>query len=263
MRGHELLSTGQTLYIDEVGAGRCVVCIHGLGGGAYYFAGLMDALKPKHRVIAVDLPGCGLSAPFPGAFDFDRCADMVVELITQRAGGSAAVVGHSLGTIIALKAAARAPEVVRAIVSVGGLAEPLPLTRARLRDRAALIRRVGMVGLADSIFPVVFGEMYRTHNFDEVALLRTLLEWQSPENYAEIAEALATVSAVKEAHDIRVPVLAITGDEDRYAPPDAVEAFLATVAGPTQHHRIPNCGHMPFFEAPAEFIRAVSEFLDA
>ena len=52
---------GSVIHIEEAGAGRPIVAIHGLGGGAYFFQGLATHMGNRHRVFAIDLPGTGLS----------------------------------------------------------------------------------------------------------------------------------------------------------------------------------------------------------
>lgn len=262
MRGFEILESGQMLYIEECGVGPPLLCVHGLGGGAYFFSGLADALKCRCRIIAVDLPGAGFS-PRGSPFSFDHCADMLVELAAKRAGGPFTFVAHSLGTILALKVSARIPDGVRKIISVGGLAEPLPLVKIRLRDRAALIAKNGMPGIGDTAVPVTLSEKTMREMPDKVFLLRRLLELNNAECYIEMAQALAQASAAEEALKLRAPFLAITGSEDRYAPPQAVEAFLKTLTCPNRQTVLEGVGHMPFFEAPDDFYRAVLECVEA
>ena len=263
MRGFEILDSGETLYIEENGVGAPLVCIHGLGGGAYFFSGLADSLKQRCRTIAFDLPGAGFSPRGSEPFSFDHCADMVVELAAKRAGAPFILLAHSLGTIVALKVAARIPNGVRKIISVGGLPAPLPLMQVRLRDRAELIRKNGMLGIGDFVVPLMFSEHMLRSAPDTVYMLRRLLEMSDAAGYIEMAEALAEASALEEAAALRAPFFAITGQEDRYAPPEDVDRFLQTLAAPQQHRILPDCGSVPFFEAPAEFHRAVTECLDA
>ena len=264
MRGLELLDKSQLLFIEETGTGPAVVCIHGLGGGTHFFSAMAASLRDRNRTIAFDLPGAGCSPCTENAtFSFETCADFVLELAARRASGPVVLLGHSLGTIVALKAAARAPERVRKIISVGGLPEPLDLVKLRLIERAAAIRSSGMCAIADSTLAVLISEKSRTEQPLLQIFLRRLLETADPNAYAAMAEALAAASAEKEVHALRAPFMAITGSDDRYAPPEQVELFLRRLQVPTQHHIIEGCGHLPFFEAPDEFNRTVAELLDA
>ncbi|MEI6233509.1 MAG: alpha/beta hydrolase [Planctomycetota bacterium] len=263
MRGFEILDSGETLYVEENGEGAPLVCIHGLGGGAYYFSGLAEALKHRWRTIAFDLPGAGFSPRGCEPFSFDRCADMVIELAEKRGGGPFTLLVHSLGTILALKIAARIPEGVRKIISVGGLPAPLPLTRVRLTDRAATIRKNGMHGIGDFVVPLMLSERSIRTMPNLIFMLRRLIESSDATGYAEMTDALAQVSATEEAGQLRAPFFAITGSEDRYAPPTDVEQFLKTLSSHHPQRILNGCGHLPFFEDPDDFIRSVTECLDA
>lgn len=95
---------------------------------------VMPRLARTYRVTAMDVRGHGRSQHTPGAYSFGRCADDVVELLRATAStkGPAIVCGNSSGGIIAMIAAARAPELVR-----GVLMEDPPLFSTdwpRLRD---------------------------------------------------------------------------------------------------------------------------------
>jgi len=262
MRGFEILESGETLYIEECGMGAPLICLHGLGGGAYFFSSIGEALGERCRVIAIDLPGAGFSPRGSEPFNFDRCADMIVELAAKRAGGPFTFLSHSLGTIVALKVAARIPEGVRKIISVGGLLEPLPIVKIRLQDRVELIRKNGMTGIGDTAIPVMVSEKSMRQMPDKIFLLRRLLEMSNPQGYVEMAEALIDASAVDDARSFRAPFFAITGNDDRYAPPESVEQFLRTLSCPNRQFILDGVGHLPFFEQPDDFLRAVVQALD-
>ena len=254
------LRSGRSIYYSEKGTGPCVLCLHGLGGGSYFFAGLAEALQDAYRTVAIDLPGCGFSPPGASGFSFDDCAEVVEELLREELGETIAIIGHSMGTIVALKLAARLP--VSGFVFVGGLPEPIPEAQSRLRERARDIRERGMAGIGDLTIPIVFSEASRRAIPDKVAMYHRLLELNPPEYYAQAAHALSEASAWDTVSGVLVPCLAITGSQDRYAPPPAVKEFVRHLPGPAQYCEIEECGHMPFFEKPDLFASVVRGFLD-
>jgi 3-oxoadipate enol-lactonase len=267
--GQFLLDSGDPLYLDEYGdPGRAsgarptLVCLHGLGGGGYFFAGIAHSLSSAgQHVLCPDLPGSGLSLRGNGPVTFDRFADVVVQLIErQNAPGPVALMGHSMGTIIALRVYARIPDRIGSMIFVGGLAAPLPEAQARLRDRAALARSAGMSAVAASIIPVVFAGRSLAAIPDKVAMFQRLLAQSDPEGYAQTALALAAASATEVVGQVRVPCLCVTGTEDRYAPPAAVRPFAESLPGAV-YRELPECAHMPFFEAADAFNGIVGGFL--
>lgn len=258
------LDNGDALHVDECGPadGRIsVVGLHGLGGGGYFFASVGRAVGDRGRGLFPDMPGSGFSRRGEKPVTFDRFADAVVQLISRKGdGGRVALMGHSMGTIVALKVYARIPERIGSMIFVGGVPAPLPEAQARLRDRAGLARSAGMAAVAPTIVPVVFARRSLELIPDKVMMFRRLLALSDAEGYAQTALALADASAADVVPKVRVPCLCVTGTEDRYAPPAAVRAFADAIPG-TAYRELADCGHMPFFEAPEAFNGIVRGFL--
>jgi 3-oxoadipate enol-lactonase len=148
------------------------------------------------------------------------------------------------------------------MIFVGGIPAPLPEAQSRLRDRATMARKEGMLAVAPTIPPVVFAQRSLAVMPDKVAMFQRLLAASDAEGYTQTALALAGASAVEVVSSVRVPCLCMTGTEDRYAPPAAVRKFAAQIRGAV-FHELADCGHMPFFEDPPTFNRLVDDFLSA
>jgi 3-oxoadipate enol-lactonase len=253
---------GHRVYVEETGQGPSVVCLHGLGGGAHFFAPLGAALRDRYRTIALDFPGAGFSPPLTH-FSFDALADLVVELVASDGAPAACLIGHSMGTIVALEAFRRSPTLAHSFISVGGIAEPLPGARSRIAARAQDIRGHGMIGLGNSVAAANLCRETIERRPDLTALFARLFELQPPEGYLATAEALATWTARPMPPLDGVPCLAITGEHDLYAPPDAVRAFAATLPAGTDVRVIADAAHLPFLEQPAAFASVISHFLQS
>lgn len=248
------------LYVQEWGTGPTLLCVHGLGGGGHFFSALGPALAGCCRTVAVDLPGSGLSPPLP-EFSFDAVASVLVSVSRQEDWQHLCVLGHSMGTILALEAAREAPGLVRGLVLVGGLPEPLPAARTRLAGRVERVRRDGMAGLGAQAVSANFSERTQTERPELTGLFARAFEMQSAEVYIDTAEALCAWSARPLPPLADVPCLVISGAEDTYAPPDAVRAFAASLPAGTAVEVLPDCGHLPFLEQPVAFAAIVHEFL--
>ncbi len=217
------LDNGEALYLDTFGAvhadtaGRrlTLVALHGLGGGGYFFAGIGPSLASDGLALFPDLPGSGFSRRGGRPITFDRFADAVVQLIEGKTDGAVALMGHSMGTIIALKVYDRIPDRIGSMVFVGGLPAPLPEARARLRDRAALARSAGMAAVAPTIVPIVFARRSLDAIPDKVGMFQRLLAQSDAEGYAQTALALADASAADLVSEVRVPCLCVTGADFR------------------------------------------------
>jgi len=256
------LDNGQPLHLEEFCPSRpdstTLVAVHGLGGAGYLFAGMGQSTGI--RALCPDLPGNGLSPRPKQPITFDYFADAIVQLLQRKTSGRVALLGHSMGAIIALKVYAALPDRINSLIFVGGLPAPLPVAQTRLRERAALIRSTGMAAVTPTIVPVLFGERSFSTIPDKIAMFTRLLAQSDGEGYAQTAEALADASAADVVPRVRIPCLCVTGTEDRYAPPAAVRAFADSIQGAI-YHEIPRCGHMPFYETPDEFNGMIRSFL--
>ena len=262
MGGFLTLDGGEAVYVDEYGVGRplTLLALHGLGGGGYFFAGIGRSLASHVHSLCPDLPGSGLSPRGDRPVTFERFTNTVVQLIERKTSGPVALMGHSMGTIIALKVYARMPDRIGSMIFVGGLPAPLPEAQARLRDRAALARSGGMPAVAPTIVPIVFARRSLDTIPDKVAMFQRLLAQSDAEGYAQTAAALADASAEDVVPSVRVPCLCVTGTEDRYAPPGAVRQFADRIPG-AAYPELPDCAHMSFFEDPEAFTDIVRDFL--
>jgi pimeloyl-ACP methyl ester carboxylesterase len=100
-----------------------ILFVHGTRLTRSAWAGQLTGLGGEFRVIAVDLPAHGSRAG--ESFALEPAADLLADTIRdQAAGGSAVVVGLSLGGYVAMALAARQPDRVRGLVLAGATAEP-------------------------------------------------------------------------------------------------------------------------------------------
>jgi 3-oxoadipate enol-lactonase len=259
--GRHWIARGTRVYIEEWGSGPTLVCLHGLGGGAHFFSTLGAALKHRFRTIALDFPGAGFSPPLPRC-SFDAFAEIVVELIAKTGSPAQCVIGHSMGTIVALEAFRRVPALARGFIAVGGLSDPLPEARTRIAARAQEIRRNGMAGLGASVASANLSARTVDRRPELAALFARLFELQSPDGYVATSECLAAWESRQAPPLDAVRCLAVTGEHDLYAPPVAVRAFAATLPSGTDVQIVAGASHLPFLERPATFAATVSNFLE-
>lgn len=120
-----ILATGQGyLSYEDAGSGPIALLIHGSPGDAKSWARVGARLCGTHRVIAPDLPGCGMTTSEAAGQELDvEHACELVEALIDEVGTPAVLAGHSYGAVVALTIA------LRGRVPLGALAlfEPVAL----------------------------------------------------------------------------------------------------------------------------------------
>jgi pimeloyl-ACP methyl ester carboxylesterase len=112
-RGHEIFAT-------EAGSGSLVVLVHSVhtGASSYEFRKLFPLLARRHRVVAFDLLGCGLSARPKLAYRTDLFVEQIADALDALGGEPATLVASSLGAAFAIRAATRANDRVARLAAI-------------------------------------------------------------------------------------------------------------------------------------------------
>ncbi|WP_035759297.1 alpha/beta fold hydrolase [Granulicoccus phenolivorans] len=114
------LPDGTHVHYNEAGEGHPLILIHGSGPGATgwsNFSPNIAELAKDFRVFAIDLPGWGKSSPRPAA-EYNH-PEVVSQFITALDLGAVALVGNSMGGMVSLAMAARHPEQVSHLITMG------------------------------------------------------------------------------------------------------------------------------------------------
>jgi 2-succinyl-6-hydroxy-2,4-cyclohexadiene-1-carboxylate synthase len=258
--------------ISEAGSGgRPLLLVHGFTGARTDFSGSLARLAARGwHAVAPDLPGHGASGSRAGdgAFSLRRFAADVISLLDALGWDSCALLGHSMGGMIAQEVVATAPARVHALVLMDTSCGPVAVDR-ELRDVAIGVARTeGMDALADltaTIESPLTTDAYR-RLLDEVPGFREAedrkLRASSPEMYVALAVELTEREPVCERlASVAVPTLVLVGDQDQpFLAPS--HTMAATIPGATLAV-IADAGHSPQLEAPDAWWEALSGFLDA
>lgn len=221
-----------------------VVLLHGVGRDHAQWAPLARSLARSRRVVALDLPGFGLSEPIRGVTRWEELAETVLDLVALLELGRVTLLGHSLGAAIAIVAAADRPEFVERLILVSPSCYRAP--RA-LDERLIAAPLLGPTVLRSLLGPAV---LRRHVGLDAKP---TPLSWSMIEALASPATIEARVPRV------RAPSLVIWGRDDRVSP-WTHGTRLARELG-SARLEILDCAHFPEEERPVLFEALVSEFV--
>lgn len=259
MSGARIQVDGRTVYVGT-GSGHpdpgaeSVVFVHGAGMDhtvwalpARYFA------RQGLRVAAVDLPGHGRSEGPP----FDRIDTLAVwlgEVLDALAIPIAAVVGHSMGSLVAYRFASRMPDRCRALALLGTSA-PMPVTDPLLN--AAKDNHHAAIDMANT-WSHSTGTLGSNAN-PGVWMLgvgERLLERSAPGVFHADLTACNTFDAKSAGAMIQCPVLVIAGDDDMMTPARA-GLDVAQALPDARVVRLEGCGHAMLNERPNEVLDAL------
>ena len=250
--------TSGGLFVEELGGkGETLVFVHGLGGSTNTWYPQAQILKRDFRLLAYDLAGSGRSPVREGMSLASHVEDLL-GVVHQSGETRVHLAGHSLGTIVCQHFAALHPEQVASLALVGPFPEPPPPARTALRDRAAKARAEGMRGIADAIVAGGTSDDTKVNQPAAAAFVRESLMAQPAEGYARNCEVLAEAKSAELAR-IAGPVLLLTGDQDRTAPPDVGRALASAIKG-AEFTLLPGCGHWPTIERAKQVSYALTVF---
>lgn len=254
---------GQRLYAGTAGHAfdadkPTVVFIHGvLNDHSVWDRHSRPLADNGWNALAIDLPGHANSAGQPPS-TVEAAAAVIVELLDVVGVDRAALVGHSLGSLIALEAAARAPDRVERLALLG-TAFPMKvapsLLEAALKQPDKAIQKVGALSHADAAGTgAALCDASRK-------LMQRVLASNSDTNlmHAGFKACDDYTGGEKTMAAVQCPVLFILGKQDRMTPLTAGRA-LASRALDAKMVEV-DAGHAMMQDAPDAVLRALQAFL--
>ena len=256
----QLFRARPLLAHDDLGEGPAVVLVHGHPFDRTLWAGTAAALRGEFRVIAPDLRGYGASAAV-ARVTLRELADDVEALLDALGVEQAAVVGLSMGGLVAMELATANPARWTSLGLVATTAEPADDDE---RDaRHALADRVTAEGMApqvDAMLPKLFGPGAPAA---AVAQIEATMRATDPAGAAAALRGRAARPDYRPGlRALSLPVFVCTGTEDPYSTAAVTRTILDCVPHAT-HVSLAGVGHLPNLEAPAAFDAALADFLRA
>jgi pimeloyl-ACP methyl ester carboxylesterase len=245
-----------------LGGGHTVLMLHGIGGGHLSFAPQVETLASSgYRAVAWDMPGYGRSAPIE-PYTFKGLAESCIRLIESLKCDSVALVGHSMGGMVAQEVVARRPELVNKLVLCGTTASfgkpDGDWQREFIAQRTApLDAGKSMADLAETLVPQMVGPGSLPEG---VKLAVHSMGLVPASTYRRALEALVTFDRRANLARIDVPTLVVAGEHDRNAPP-AVMKKMAEAIPRSTFIEMRGIGHLQNLEAPDEFDGLLLNFL--
>ena len=247
---------GLRVHYVESGAGRTVVMIHGNAGGVEDFQfGVVDLLSSEYRVVVIDRPGHGQSdRPAGKTATVEYQAQLLHQTFSSLGITEPVLVGHSWGAALALAYALKYSNEVSAMVLLAPAAYADGGGNGLLRT-AATTPILGDVSL-------LLGKLIMGRRILKRVLTRAFYPQRVPDSYLKIArsswlgrkqlkayledewtlnDSLKKMS--KQYSDINIPVVIVTGDEDRIVSPKENAYRLQAAISQSQLIELKLTGH--------------------
>jgi pimeloyl-ACP methyl ester carboxylesterase len=261
-------------YRDTGKTGPVVLLLHGIGESLEFWAPQLDTLADKVRLIALDLPGHGLSGIGDQPYEQNKFASFVWRFTDKLNLEKAYLVGNSLGGAISILMAGEKPQRVSGLLlaNAAGLGKesPIPFRLMTLPVLGEILTKPGKTADEQQIKALFYDQSIASDEFRQIisrngsqpghqqAFLKTLRlmtnffgqrsEWVSKE--------------IKTLGSLDMPVLFIHGRKDLVIPVEhTIEAQKRT---PNSNLVVfEDCGHTPQLEKPEDFNKHLMEFIGA
>ena len=262
------------LHYVEVGEGPLVVLLHGFPEFWYSWRNQLEPLAAAgFRVVAPDMRGYNLSSKPAGAaaYDLERLAGDVRDLVVERGETSARIAGHDWGGAVAWGAAMYHPEVVERLAILNA---PHPRRFLEgVRDPRQFARSwyfllFALPWLAERIGPASFRRAFANDAapgaFSAADVERYEEAWAQPGaltgglNYYRALFREPPWAAARRLRRIEAPTLVIWGERDRYLRPQLAEPTRADV--PDQRVVRLDTSHWVQHDAPERVTQLLAEF---
>lgn len=272
---HTITLHGDRVAYRDEGAGEVLLLIHGIGGSSNNWRAIIPTLSKKYRVIAPDLLGHGQTDKPRGDYSLGAFAVWLRDFLDALGISRVTVVGHSLGGGIAMQFTHQHRDYCKRLIlmSSGGLG-------AEVNRTLRLITLPGshfVLQLASSKPVLVARKAISTLKSDYQHASRQSEHWEAhaalsnPENRQALLRTLRAVvdrrgqfvCALNKLHfNANVPVLIISGDQDRVIP--VSHAYAAHEAMPhSKLHILPGVKHHPHTEQTDTVADLIDGFIDA
>lgn len=243
------------LTTTVTGSGPAIVLAHGAGGGIEAnFGSLIPLLARDHTVIGSDYPGDDT------VLDLDVLADSLVAEAVAAGAEEFTIIGYSLGTAVAVRAAVRHPERVRGLVLAAGFARAdnrallnVEMWRRTLEagDRDAFARIVLLAGFSADFVNALPAE--------QLSAIREFTAANIPGGTAAQAALVAAVDTTADLARIKVPTLSIGARDDLLIDPAGARELAAGIAN-AEYVEVA-AGHVLMVEQSEAWHAAVLEFV--
>ena len=219
------------------------------------------ALKSRFRVLRYDQRGHGGTEVPAGRYAFDTLLDDALGLLDALGIAKAHFAGLSMGGATALGLAERHPDRLDKVIVCDSPCQSTPQSSQQWEERIAVAQKQGIDALVEPTVGRWFPPETVAKNPPHLDKVRAMIRATPVNGFIGCAAALAAHDYASAVATVRRPVLFMVGEKDG-ATPAAMRKLHEKLAG-SRFVELPGAGHISNMDRPAEFNRALQDFLAA
>jgi pimeloyl-ACP methyl ester carboxylesterase len=270
--GYRMLGTGERIHYTDDGPkdAAAIVLVHGFAASSHAWRPWIERLRGSYRLIAIDLPGHGLTRTPEGYVpSMTSNADLIAELTTAIGLERFVLAGNSMGGAVSWTFALRHPDRLNGLVLVNSAGWPASDAAAAPPLVFGLLANPVGRGVLKAFDPrLLAGGALRAAYIDETLVDKALID-----RYAELALAVGHRDVLLGGRSgpgsgvtrdtfasIRVPTLVMGGAEDRIIPVEQQRELAKAIPGAV-YVEYPQGGHVPMEQLPDVTATDLTAFL--
>lgn len=249
---------GTRLYwrLDGADDRPILVLLNSIGTDHHLWDAAAPHLLPVFRLLRMDMRGHGASDAPQGDYSLPMLADDVAAVMNAARVDTAAIVGVSLGGMVAMQLALDHPDRVSGLALVCTSAQMDP---AGWEARVAMVRESGTRAIVDLAIGRLLSPSFAINRPEIVGSLQHDLIGQADAGYAGACAAIRDMDLGGRIGAIAVPTLVVTGERDVSTPyAGHGDRLMAQIAGAV-HTSLPSA-HLPPLEIPAQLAAIIRRF---
>ena len=247
-----------------------IILIHGTGSSLHTFNDWVSRLKVNYSVIRMDIPGHGLTGPFPNRdYSIEAYVKFLKHFLDKKGIDKCIIGGNSLGGHIAWQFTATHPDRVKKLVLIDAAGYP------NESKSTPLAFQIAKIPLIKNMFTFITPKAVARKSVENVYADKSKVTTDLAMRYFELTlrpgNRQAFVDRLSEENNpasyhlisnISQPTLILWGDQDLLIPIENAKLFQKDIPNNTLVI-LNNTGHVPMEENPSESLEAVISFLEA
>lgn len=257
------ISNGIPVHIRDSKKGNTtIVLLHGYLETLYIFNEFIEQLEKNYRVIAIDLPGHGLSGSDKEINTMEFSAGVVAEILKKNNIEDAWVAGHSMGGYVAQNCIKCFPELFKGLILLNSTPfADSPEKKADREREIDLIRKSKLGSLAAISIPNMYAPA-NLRKFDEkIEETVEISETHDPNGIIACIKGMMERNDTKEVLANAEKAMFIFGTEDKFITEEVREKLIGEFPK-VKVVVIPGTGHNSFIEEPEKVIEAIENFIE-